>query len=264
MQDREIVQVRNLTKKFKTSANTDILVVDDVSFSIKEGGFYSLIGPSGCGKTTIIRIIAGIEKSDAGEVTINSAGGEGHVFSLAYQQNDLMPWLTVEDNIRLGLNQKGYDRDKMSSVINSYLKEVGLEKFNKFYPTRLSGGMQKRVSLARALSVNPELLLLDEPFAFLDFQTRLTLHKLILNLFMEEKKSIFFVTHNVPEAIMLSEKIIVFTARPARIKAIVDIPFTYPRNLEKIRTYKDYIDIFDKVSELLKDEISKSDEMERK
>ena len=260
--DNNKIQIKNLSKIFKIQDNGQLLVLDDITFSLKEGGFYSLLGPSGCGKTTLLNIIAGIEKTTKGSVEINSSQDK-HNLSLVYQQNDLLPWLSVENNLRLGLKRKGYSKKRILTAINSRLKEVDLEGFNKFYPSQLSGGMQKRVSLARALSVEPELILMDEPFAFLDFQTRIILQELIVELYTKEKKTIFFVTHNIPEAIKSSQKVIILTALPAKIKAVVDIPFTYPRNVEELKLSKEYLEIIYRISSLLKDEIIKTKEREK-
>ncbi len=257
---RAMLELRGLSKSFESGQGGRFTVLNDLSFSVEAGGLTSILGPSGCGKTTLLRIIAGVEKPDGGEVVFQSPKC---TLSLVYQEDDLLPWLTVEDNVRLAVTPRGWPRDSQTARVRDCLAQVGLEGFRSFYPTRISGGMKKRASLARAVAGDAQLILCDEPLAFLDFQTRLGLQDLIADLLIERGKTIVYVTHDMYEAVKLSRKCLVMSALPGRIKASFDIPFGYPRDMDSIHLSREYRSIVAAMKEALQEEIVRTDEMER-
>jgi NitT/TauT family transport system ATP-binding protein len=216
------------------TASGPMRVVDDVSFEIRNGEFVSIIGPSGCGKTTMMSMVAGFLKPSRGQVTLDGKpiAGPGPERGVIFQEYGVFPWLTVEQNIGFGLTlsaNRVSERER-SQIAGRYMKLMGLSDFAKAFPKTLSGGMRQRLAIARAYAVKPEFLLMDEPFGALDAQTRSNMQNLLLEVLQAEGKTVMLITHSVEEAIYLSSKIIVATARPARIREIVDVPFAYPRD----------------------------------
>jgi NitT/TauT family transport system ATP-binding protein len=224
------IKVVHVSKEFSSNGRS-MMAVDDICLDIKGSEFICLVGPSGCGKSTLLRMIAGLEPVSSGEIMlgdkkITSASPEvGFVF----QEYTLFPWRTVEKNVEFGLELKGLSQEERARVASKYLDMVGLSKFKDSYPHQLSGGMRQRTAIARTLAVNPEILLMDEPFGALDAQTRNILQEQLLEIWHKEKKKVLFVTHNVDEAVFLADKVIVMTARPGRIKEIIDINIPRPR-----------------------------------
>jgi len=216
------------------TATGPMRVVDDVSFEMRNGEFVSVIGPSGCGKTTMMNIVAGFVKPTRGQVTLdgNAIEGPGPERGVIFQEYGVFPWLTVEQNIGFGLTlaaNRVSERER-SEVTRRYMELMGLSDFAKAYPKTLSGGMRQRLAIARAYAVKPEFLLMDEPFGALDAQTRSHMQDLLLQVLQAEGKTVMLITHSVEEAIYLSSRIVVATARPARIREIVEVPFAYPRD----------------------------------
>ena len=199
-----------------------------------ENEFICVVGPSGCGKTTLMNIIAGLNPPSTGTVKVRGelVTGPGKGKGVVFQQYALYPWLTVEKNVEFGLRMKGVEKEKRREIAQKYIKIVGLEKFAKSYPKELSGGMKQRVAIARAYTTGPEVLLMDEPFGALDAQTRAQLQENLLNTWQQEKKTCFFITHDVEEAVLLSTKVIIMSAGPGRIREIVDVHLPYPRDQE--------------------------------
>ncbi len=210
---------------------TKVNVLDDVSLEVGEGEFVCLLGPSGCGKSTLLNVIAGFISPTSGRVTIDGAPVTGpdprRIF--VFQERGVFPWLTVEGNIGFGLF-KLPEAERRERVAH-YVELVGLEGFEKTYPRELSGGMKQRVEVARALAVNPDMLFLDEPFGALDSITRLIMRGELLRIWEAERQTIIFVTHDIDEAVQLADRVIVMTARPARIQRIVDIDIAHPRDI---------------------------------
>jgi NitT/TauT family transport system ATP-binding protein len=208
-------------------------VVDDVSFSIRHHEFVSIIGPSGCGKTTMMNIVAGFVAPTGGSVVLDGKpiAGPGPDRGVIFQEYGVFPWLTVEQNIDFGmkLSANRIGARERAAVRERYMRLMGLEDFAQSYPKTLSGGMRQRLAIARAYAVRPEFLLMDEPFGALDAQTRSNMQNLLLDLLRQEGKTVMFITHSVEEAIYLSSRIVVVTARPARVRTVVDVPFPYPR-----------------------------------
>ncbi|HEV2040668.1 MAG TPA: ABC transporter ATP-binding protein [Casimicrobiaceae bacterium] len=208
-------------------------VVDDVSYTISSGDFVSVIGPSGCGKTTMLNLVAGFAKQTSGSVTLDGRpiAGPGPERGVIFQDYGVFPWLTVEQNIAFGLKLRANrtSDDEVRAVCTRYMDLMGLTDFARAFPKALSGGMRQRLALARAYAVKPEFLLMDEPFGALDAQTRSDMQDLLLEVLQREGKTVMLITHSAEEAIYLSSRIVVATARPARIREIIDVPFAYPR-----------------------------------
>jgi NitT/TauT family transport system ATP-binding protein len=211
-----------------------VRVVDDVSYAIGQGEFVSVIGPSGCGKTTMMNMVAGFVRPSSGAVTLDGkpVSGPGPDRGVIFQEYGVFPWLSVRDNIAFGLTL-GANRatpSERDAIADRYMRLMGLADFADAYPKTLSGGMRQRLAIARAYAVKPEFLLMDEPFGALDAQTRSAMQDLLLEVLATERKTVMLITHSVEEAVYLSSRIIVMTARPTRIREIVDVPFGYPRD----------------------------------
>lgn len=237
-----ILEIKDLKKIYKTK-NGEVAALNGVSLDIKRNEFITIVGPSGCGKSTMLNIVAGLLSPTSGEALCNGKviDGTSADRGVVFQQYALFPWLTVRKNIEYGLRRKKVksdNSDKLRHLSNSevgeiaskYIKMVQLEDFENSYPKELSGGMKQRVALARAYAVNPEILLLDEPFGALDAQTRTQLQQDLLQIWESEKKTCLFITHDIEEAIILGERVVIMSARPGRIKEIVNIDIPYPRD----------------------------------
>jgi NitT/TauT family transport system ATP-binding protein len=228
------VQIKAVEKIYE-GRNGKTVALNGVNLDIYDNEFICVVGPSGCGKSTLLNIIAGLHEASAGEVLVDGVKVEGTGVDrgVVFQQYALFPWLTVKKNVMFGLKlKKDLTEEQREEIALKYIKMVGLEKFVDAYPKELSGGMKQRVAIARAYAVNPSLLLMDEPFGALDAQTRTQLQTELLKTWEEEKKTCFFITHDVEEAILLATKVIVMSARPGRIKEIIDIDIPYPRGQE--------------------------------
>ena len=212
----------------------NLRVVDDVSYEINDGDFIAVIGPSGCGKTTMMSMLAGFQKPTTGQVLFDGrpVTGPGPERGVIFQEYGVFPWLTVRENIAFGLNLKAnrVPASERDQICQHYLALMGLSDFANSYPKHLSGGMRQRLAIARAYAVKPQFLLMDEPFGALDAQTRANMQNLLLQVLAAEGKTVMLITHSVEEAIYLASRIVVVTARPARIKEIIDVPFAYPRD----------------------------------
>jgi NitT/TauT family transport system ATP-binding protein len=248
----------NISKKFARNTEHEVDALDTISFTVEEHEFVAIVGPSGCGKTTLLRIVAGLIKQDTGEIIYKGIHNPKAV--LVFQDKGLLPWLTVLDNICLGLELQHVPKVIREKRALDYMKLVKLEGFEKHYPHELSGGMQQRVALARAFLTNPDILLMDEPFGALDAQTRTILQEELLGLWFREQKTVLFVTHDVDEAILLSDRIIVLTDRPGKIQRIIDIPMSRPRNL-KLKDEPKFLEIRGEIWKLLEQEVRKELEL---
>jgi NitT/TauT family transport system ATP-binding protein len=208
-------------------------VVDDVSFTIADREFVSLIGPSGCGKTTMMNMVAGFVQPSAGRVLLDGkpVAGPGSDRGVIFQEYGVFPWLTVRQNIEFGLRLAAnrVPPAEHGTIVERYMRLMGLADFADAWPKTLSGGMRQRLAIARAYAVKPQFLLMDEPFGALDAQTRTAMQDLLLEVLAAERKTVMLITHSVEEAIYLSSKILVVTARPARIREVIEVPFPYPR-----------------------------------
>ncbi|WNS73932.1 ABC transporter ATP-binding protein [Bacillus sp. DTU_2020_1000418_1_SI_GHA_SEK_038] len=217
--------IDNISKSFTNEKNDKIKVLDNIDLKIEKGSFNSIVGPSGCGKSTLLYLIAGLEQADDGEIkmdgkNVNLPGPDRVV---VFQEAGLFPWLTVLENVTYGLLLKKIPKKQAEAKALAILKMVHLSRYTDSYPHQLSGGMKQRVAIARALVMEPDILLMDEPFSALDEQTRMVLHKELLDIWRKTKVTILFITHNIREAVLLSEKVIVFATRPGKVKEIITV-----------------------------------------
>jgi len=251
----KIVVVKNVYKSFPQKSGHNLVVLKDINLTINKGEFVTLIGPSGCGKSTMLNIIAGLILPDKGRVLVNgkkvTSPGKDRV--MVFQEGALFPWLTVLDNVMFGLKTNNIDKQTAYKRALEQLKAVHLHKFKDAYPHQLSGGMKQRVAIARALVMNPQILLMDEPFGALDEQTRLILHRELLEIWLKTRKTIVFVTHNIREAVKLSDRVIVFGINPGRILKEFKISIPHPRP----RGNQHLIKIEDQILKILQQEVEK-------
>jgi NitT/TauT family transport system ATP-binding protein len=227
------VAIQNVRKVFRSSRG-EVIALNGMDLDVAENEFVCIVGPSGCGKSTILNILAGLETQTSGDILVDGQkiSGPSTERGVVFQQYALFPWLTVEKNIAFGLSMKKMEKAERDRIINHYIAMVGLEDFRRAYPKELSGGMKQRVAIARAYAMNPKIMLMDEPFGALDAQTRAQLQADLLNTWENEKKTCFFITHDVEEAVLLAQRVVIMSARPGRIKHIVPIDIPYPRTQE--------------------------------
>jgi len=206
--------------------------LEPITLGVADNDFVTILGPSGCGKSTLLRLVAGLDRPTTGRIVLNGmpVREPGPDRVMVFQSYTLFPWLTVADNIGFGLREKGVARQRRGEVVGEWLGRIGLTGFEHHYPKQLSGGMQQRTAIARALANDPAILLLDEPFGALDNQTRALMQELLLGIWERERKTVLFVTHDIEEAIFLASRVVVMTARPGRIKADVAIDLPHPRH----------------------------------
>ena len=231
--DKVGVRIDNVRKVFNTR-NGEMVALNGVSLDIHDNEFICVVGPSGCGKSTLLNIIAGLSEPTSGKVYCDGkeVTGTGTERGVVFQQYALFPWLTVKKNVMFALEMRGVKGKAAEEEAMKYLEMVDLAKFADHYPKELSGGMKQRVAIARAYAAEPEVLLMDEPFGALDAQTRTQLQTELLETWEKKRKTCFFITHDVEEAIILAQRVIIMSARPGRIKDIVDIDIPYPRTQE--------------------------------
>ncbi|MCV0397147.1 MAG: ABC transporter ATP-binding protein [Rhizobiaceae bacterium] len=249
-----------------TTDRGPLSVVDDVSLSVREGEFVALVGPSGCGKTTLLNMMAGFLTPTGGTVTLDGSPirGPGRERGVMFQEYGVFPWLTVKENIAFGL-KLGANRvpqAERDAICDRYMELMRLTDFRNSYPKTLSGGMRQRVALARAYAVNPAFLLMDEPFGALDAQTRSAMQDLLLEVLERENKTVVMITHSVDEALYLASRIVVISARPARIRRIIDVPFGYPRQ-DDIHTRPEFAALRSEIKDLVMREYAAQEKQAR-
>jgi NitT/TauT family transport system ATP-binding protein len=212
-----------------------------VDLSVGHGDFVAILGPSGCGKSTLLRIVAGLDRPTSGTVTLDGQAvtGPGADRGMVFQSYTLFPWLTVVENIEFGPRERGVPAAERRAIAEQLMAQVGLTQFANHYPKQLSGGMQQRAALARALANDPKVLLLDEPFGALDHQTRSLMQELLLSIWEKHRKTVLFVTHDIEEAVFMANRVLVMSARPGRFKSEVSVPFDHPRSY-KIKTTPEF------------------------
>lgn len=230
--DQTIIGLENVTKTFVTPSGK-ITVLSDISLEVKRGRMLCIVGPSGCGKTTLLNLISGFLTPTSGTVKINGRPitGPGPDRAVVFQRDSVFPWLTVRQNLEYGPKVQGIPRRQWAQRIDEYLEKVGLKDFANHYPKQLSGGMRKRVDIARAYANKPDILLMDEPFGSLDVMTKELMQKDLIELSYKEKKSLIFITHDIEEAVFLGDEVLVMTRRPPNIKRRIEVPFPQPRDV---------------------------------
>ncbi|OIQ93984.1 bicarbonate transport ATP-binding protein CmpD [mine drainage metagenome] len=248
------IRICNLRKEFRTRHGS-VAAIDDVSVDIMPGTFFTIVGPSGCGKTTLLRILAELEAPTSGSVEIRQADRSRPCNSMVFQGDSIFPWMTVWDNAAYGLAMRKVPKNEIKEVVGHYLDRTGLTRFAHAYPHQLSGGMKQRVSIARAFANDPEVLLMDEPFSALDEQNKTLLQQELLRIWEEHKKTVLFITHSVDEAVTLGDKIMVMTANPGRVKAIIDVPFERPRSVLELRAEPEYGELVYRIWGQLREEV---------
>lgn len=229
-----MIEIRKLSKAYG-----DLKVLDSIDLKIQEGDFVSIVGPSGCGKSTLINIVSGLTEASAGEIIIGGKKVETTDTDriMVFQNPALFPWLNVFDNVAFGLRNLRKSKEEIKHRVDEILKKVHLYKFRDKYPSQLSGGMKQRVSIARSIIMDPKILLMDEPFSALDEQTRILLHNELQEIWMETRKTIIFVTHNIREAVKLSDRVIVMGARPSRLIGDIPIDIEHPRQVTNTKVF---------------------------
>jgi len=254
------VSLHGISLSYKTTNGSRLLAIDNIDLKVRTGEFLCIVGPSGCGKSTLLHLIAGLHKPTSGHVLVddNVVEGTGTDRILIFQELGLFPWLKVGENVEFGMKMKGLSKAEREEKIRYYLRLVHLSQFEDSYAHQLSGGMRQRVALARALATEPDVLLMDEPFAALDAQTRDLLHDELERIWAETGRTIVFVTHNVREAVRLGDRVVLFTFRPGRVKREFQVDLPRPRQLEEVDVARAAREIL----EHLREEINKSLEVE--
>jgi ABC-type nitrate/sulfonate/bicarbonate transport system ATPase subunit len=228
------LDIRGVSRSFASAAKggAATLALQATDLTVTENDFITILGPSGCGKSTLLRIVAGLDTQTSGEVLLEgkTISGAGADRGMVFQSYTLFPWLTVLDNVCFGLRERDMPRTQQLEIAHSFIQKVGLKGFENHFPKQLSGGMQQRTAIARALANNPRILLMDEPFGALDHQTRELMQELLLSIWEQERKTVMFVTHDIDEAVFMGSRVVVMSARPGRIKLDRKIELAYPRH----------------------------------
>jgi NitT/TauT family transport system ATP-binding protein len=255
IQAPEKLRIERLSKTFQTARRPAHTVLHNLTFGVAEGEFVSLIGESGCGKTTVLRIVQGLLQQDEGDIVVdgNVVHGPGRDRGLVFQQANLLPWRTARRNVEFGLELQGLSRAERSAKAKELLDLVGLGGFAEHFPHQMSGGMQQRIGLARALAIDPAVLLMDEPFSALDAQTREVLQRELIRIHAETRKTVLFVTHDLDEALYLSDRVVILAANPGRVKEVIEVPFERPRlELTALRGLPEFQQLRSKVWQLIR------------
>jgi NitT/TauT family transport system ATP-binding protein len=256
-QAKLLVEIQSVSKSFHKTfkeSTMEIKALADVSLSIHENEFVSIIGPSGCGKATLLKMIDGLIPYDSGRILIDGrqVTAPGPDRAVVFQAFALLPWRTVLANVEFSLELRRLPKEARTKTARDYLKRVGLSDFENHYPHELSGGMQQRAGLARALAVNPAILLMDEPFGAVDAQTRQLLQEELLELWQSQRKTVIFITHSMDEAVYLSDRVVVMTPRPGKVAEILDVPLPRPRVSGEVRRDGKFVDLTNYIWESLK------------
>lgn len=260
-----IMETRNLVKEFPTSSEKKQIVLKDISFQVHQREFLSIIGPSGCGKSTLIRILAGLETATSGEILLDGKPvvAPGAERGMVFQKYTLFPWLTVCQNVMFGLESIGKDRDTAENIALQWLDIIGLARYADYYPGQLSGGMQQRVAIARALAPQPRVLLMDEPFGALDAQTRTQMQNYLLEVWRNIDITIIFVTHDLDEAVYLSDRILALKANPGEINELIEVPLPRPRRFRMLLE-PEFLATREHIDQLIRPPVRREDECEFK
>jgi NitT/TauT family transport system ATP-binding protein len=259
------IRIENVSKVFRTRQHGDFTALEGIDLEIGAGEFVALVGPSGCGKSTLLDLLGGLQHADTGRILIDGdeVTGPGLDRGIVFQQYALFPWRTALANIAFGLEAKGIARRERAERARHYLDLVGLTGFGDRYPHELSGGMKQRVAIARSLAFDPEVLLMDEPFAALDAQTRESLQDELLRIWEKTGKTIVFITHGIEEAVYLGQRVAVMTSRPGRIKHVLDVPIRNRTEHGDLRSDPDFVRYRHEVWDLLHAEVEKAQRFEK-
>jgi NitT/TauT family transport system ATP-binding protein len=253
------IQIDNLKVVYPgRGATGPVEALGGVTLHVPEGELICIVGPSGCGKTTLLRVLAGLEQPASGTATIRHDDASRPAMSMVFQGAGIFPWLTVEQNVAYGLQLRGVGRDERLKTARHWIREMGLDRFSRSYPAQLSGGMRQRVGLARALAVDAEVLLMDEPFGALDAQTRLILQQTLLEQWERNAKTVIFVTHSIEEALTLGDRVYVMSARPGQLLNEFQVPFERPRDAVALRTDPRFSTLFADIWEVLREEVDRA------
>jgi len=258
------LSIRGVEKTFPGRGGTAATrALEPTSLEVADNDFITILGPSGCGKSTLLRVVAGLETPSGGEVLLDgqAVSGPGPDRGMVFQSYTLFPWLSVRDNVCFGLRERGMARAEQLAIADRFLAQVGLKGFENHFPAQLSGGMQQRTALARALANDPKILLLDEPFGALDHQTRELMQELLLGIWEADRKTVLFVTHDIDEAIFMASRVVVMSARPGRIKCDISIELPHPRSY-KIKTTPAFAAYKERLTEEIRVETIKTLSME--
>jgi NitT/TauT family transport system ATP-binding protein len=251
------IELRNVSKRFVSPAGTAFTALQGVNLTVAPGEFCAVVGPTGCGKSTTLALISGLEPPSRGEVTVlgQPVHGVGRQVGYMFQRDAVFPWKTVLDNVVAGPRFRGMAASEARERAEQWVARVGLSGFERYYPHQLSGGMRKRVALAQTLITEPRILLMDEPFSALDVQTRALMENELLDLWAATGASVVFVTHDLEEAVALSDRVVVITAGPGTVKAIYPVDLPRPRNIQEIRFEPQFMRIYEEIWSSLKDEV---------
>ncbi|KQM79430.1 ABC transporter ATP-binding protein [Xylophilus sp. Leaf220] len=249
------LSVRGVSRIFQGTKGQSTQALLPVDFEVRENDFVTILGPSGCGKSTLLRIVAGLDYPTTGQVMLDGrqVEGPGADRGVVFQSYTLFPWLTIAQNIRFGLRERGLPEAQQKERADYFIAKVGLRGFENHFPKQLSGGMQQRTAIARALANDPKILLLDEPFGALDNQTRVLMQELLLGIWESARKTVLFVTHDIDEAIFMANRVAVFSARPGRIKTELAVDFPHPRHYT-IKTSPEFMDLKARLTEEIRAE----------
>ena len=249
------LSIRGVSRTFTSARGKATQALLPVDFEVRENDFVTILGPSGCGKSTLLRIVAGLDFPTSGQVVLDGqpVEGPGADRGMVFQSYTLFPWLTIEQNIRFGLRERGMGLAEQKDRSDYFISKVGLRGFEQHFPKQLSGGMQQRTAIARALANDPKILLMDEPFGALDNQTRVLMQELLLGIWEAERKTVMFVTHDIDEAIFMANRVAVFSARPGRIKTELAVDLPHPRHYT-IKTSPEFMDLKARLTEEIRAE----------
>ena len=254
------VSIQAVSRVFETAKGQRTQALHPVDFEVRDNDFVTILGPSGCGKSTLLRIVAGLDHATSGRVLLDGVPveGPGADRGMVFQSYTLFPWLTIEQNIRFGLRERGMLESAQKERAAYFIAKVGLRGFEQHFPKQLSGGMQQRTAIARALANDPKILLMDEPFGALDNQTRVLMQELLLGIWEAERKTVLFVTHDIDEAIFMANRVAVFSARPGRIKTELAVDLPHPRHYT-IKTSPEFMDLKARLTEEIRAESMAAD-----
>ena len=254
------VSIQAVSRTFEGRQGQRTHALLPVDFEVRDNDFVTILGPSGCGKSTLLRIVAGLDHATSGRVLLDGAPveGPGADRGMVFQSYTLFPWLTIEQNIRFGLRERGMPEAQQKERAAYFIAKVGLRGFEQHFPKQLSGGMQQRTAIARALANDPKILLMDEPFGALDNQTRVLMQELLLGIWEAERKTVLFVTHDIDEAIFMANRVAVFSARPGRIKTELAVDLPHPRHYT-IKTSPEFMGLKARLTEEIRAESMAAD-----